>query len=81
VKDGTNTIQLGDTKSVQDAWRVSLLLEVALLKSPDPVHREMVLWIGSEERMKLISKAEADKTLNVHGELQRFLVPTGMEMC
>jgi amino acid adenylation domain-containing protein len=74
VKDGTNAVQLEDTKAVQDAWRVSLLLEVALLKSPDPVHREMVLWIGSEERMKLISKAEADKTLNVHGELQRFLV-------
>jgi thioesterase domain-containing protein len=74
VKDGTNAVQLEDTKAVQDAWRVSLLLELALLKSPDPVHRELVLWIGSEERIKLFRKAEAGKTLDVHGEMQRFSV-------
>ena len=74
VKDGTNTIQLDDAQSVQDAWRVALMLEIVLLKSRDPMHRELVLWIGSKERLELINKAEANNTLNIHGEIRKFLV-------
>ena len=38
------------------------------------MHRELVLWIGSKERLELINKAEANNTLNIHGEIRKFLV-------